>query len=68
MRQANLTLNAPCPFAAFGAVIVNYTDTTSLDTLVCTGANVNSQTGNPTLYGTYPPTIPNDMEEYLTNR
>jgi len=53
MRQANLALNAPCPFAAFGSVIVNHTDTKSLGTLVCTGANSNSATGNPTLHGNW---------------
>ena len=54
MRQANLALNAPCPFAAFGSVIVNHTATTGLGNLVCTGANSNSATGNPTLHGDYP--------------
>lgn len=52
MRQANLALNAPCPFAAFGAVIVNHTATTGLGTLICSGANANSATGNPTHHGT----------------
>ncbi|KAK1749804.1 cytidine deaminase-like protein [Echria macrotheca] len=51
MRQANQALNAPCPFAAFGSVIVNHTASTGLGTLVCTGANSNSVTGNPTLHG-----------------
>lgn len=51
MRQANLALNAPCPFAAFGAVIVNHTANSGLGELVCTGANSNSATGNPTLHG-----------------
>lgn len=55
MRQANLALNAPCPFAAFGAVIVNHTASTGLGTVVCTGANANSGTGNPTHHGTYLP-------------
>ncbi|KAK0620514.1 cytidine deaminase-like protein [Immersiella caudata] len=50
MRQANLALNAPCPFAAFGSVIVNHT-APGLGALVCTGANSNSATGNPTLHG-----------------
>jgi len=53
MRQANLALNAPCPFAAFGAVIVNHTASTGLGTVVCSGANANSATGNPTHHGTY---------------
>lgn len=51
MRQANLALNAPCPFAAFGSVIVNHTSDSALGELVCTGANSNSVTGNPTLHG-----------------
>ncbi|KAK8039952.1 hypothetical protein PG993_008363 [Apiospora rasikravindrae] len=51
MRQANLALHAPCPFAAFGSVIVNHTDDNGLGQLVCTGANSNRQTGNPTLHG-----------------
>jgi hypothetical protein len=55
MRQANIALNAPCPFAAFGSVIVNHTATTGLGTLVCTGANSNSATGNPTLHGMHRP-------------
>jgi hypothetical protein len=54
MRQANLAINAPCPFAAFGSVIVNHTATPDLGTLVCTGANSNSATGNPTLHGISP--------------
>ena len=51
MRQANLALGTPCPFAAFGAVVVNHTDASALGDLVCTGANSNSKTGNPTLHG-----------------
>jgi hypothetical protein len=46
-------LESPCPFAAFGTVIVNHTDT-SVDPkgkLVCMGVNQNSQSGNPTLHG-----------------
>ncbi|GJC81686.1 guanine deaminase [Colletotrichum liriopes] len=50
MRQANLALPSLCPFAAFGAVIVNHT-TGGLGDLVCTGANNNSGSGNPTLHG-----------------
>ncbi|KAF4780126.1 hypothetical protein HER10_EVM0009573 [Colletotrichum scovillei] len=50
MRQANLALPNPCPFAAFGSVIVNHT-TGGLGELVCTGANNNAGTGNPTLHG-----------------
>jgi tRNA(Arg) A34 adenosine deaminase TadA len=58
MRQANAALAAlppssPCPFAAFGSVIVNHssTDPSSLGDLICTGANSNSAAGNPTLHG-----------------
>ncbi|KAF4810481.1 Satratoxin biosynthesis SC1 cluster protein 4 [Colletotrichum tropicale] len=50
MRQANLALPNPCPFAAFGAVIVNHT-AGGLGELVCTGANNNQGSGNPTLHG-----------------
>lgn len=53
VRQANLALNHPCPFAAFGSVIVNHTGNSGLGQLVCTGANSMSMTGNPTLHGTY---------------
>lgn len=53
MRQANLALPGPCPFAAFGSVIVNHTANNGLGQLVCTGANSNRQTGNPTLHGMY---------------
>jgi hypothetical protein len=48
-------LESPCPFAAFGTVIVNHTDT-SFDPkgqLVCMGVNQNAKTGNPTLHGSY---------------
>jgi len=51
MRQANDALGTPCPFAAFGTVIVNHTDSSERGSLVCTGANGNSETGNPTLHG-----------------
>ncbi|KAI1343802.1 cytidine deaminase-like protein [Xylariaceae sp. FL0016] len=53
MRQATLALGSPCPFAAFGTVIVNHTGAAADEPgqLVCTGANRNSQTGNPTLHG-----------------
>ncbi|KAJ0385875.1 hypothetical protein COL922a_005464 [Colletotrichum nupharicola] len=50
MRQANLALPNPCPFAAFGAVVVNHT-AGGLGELVCTGANNNQGSGNPTLHG-----------------
>ncbi|KAK6062666.1 cytidine and deoxycytidylate deaminase zinc-binding region [Seiridium cupressi] len=54
MRKANEALfdvlDDPCPFAAFGTVIVNHT-VDGLGELVCMGANSNSLTGNPTLHG-----------------
>ncbi|KAJ5895621.1 Cytidine and deoxycytidylate deaminase zinc-binding region [Penicillium taxi] len=56
MRLANAALKisgSPCPFAAFGTVIVNHTDTSGLGELVCMGTNQNMATGNPTLHGTY---------------
>ncbi|KAI4863684.1 cytidine deaminase-like protein [Hypoxylon rubiginosum] len=51
MRQANVALGQPCPYAAFGTVIVNHTGTSELGELVCTGANNRTLTGNPTLHG-----------------
>jgi hypothetical protein len=54
MREANnalFALSGPCPFAAFGSVIVNHTGTTSLGELVCIGANSNSESGNPIMHG-----------------
>ncbi|TVY83930.1 tRNA-specific adenosine deaminase [Lachnellula suecica] len=55
MRKANEALSelfTPCPFAAFGTVVVNHTDTSSpLGELVCMSVNQNEQTGNPTLHG-----------------
>lgn len=56
MRQANAALSqlvSPCPFGAFGTVIVNHTapGEDGLGTLVCMGANNISLTGNPTLHG-----------------
>jgi len=50
MRQANLALPNPCPFAAFGSVVVNHT-AAGLGELICTGANNNSVSGNPTFHG-----------------
>ena len=44
-------LSSPCPFAAFGAAIVNHTSLDPLGTLICTGINQNFETGNPTLHG-----------------
>jgi hypothetical protein len=57
MRRANgvlAELSSPCPFAAFGTVIVNHTDTKGLGNLVCIGVNSVFQIGNPTLHGTLP--------------
>jgi hypothetical protein len=57
MRQANgvlAELSSPCPFAAFGTVIVNHTDTKGLGELICIGVNSIFQIGNPTLHGTLP--------------
>lgn len=54
MRRANTALSdlvSPCPFGAFGTVIVNHTDTSGKGDLVCIGANSNAQTGNPTNHG-----------------
>jgi hypothetical protein len=57
MRKANAALAelaSPCPFAAFGSVVVNHTDTSSdpKGKLVCMSVNQNMQKGNPTLHGT----------------
>ncbi|KAI2617386.1 cytosine deaminase [Hypoxylon sp. NC1633] len=51
MRQANLALDHPYPYAAFGTVIVNHTGPSERGELVCTGRNSASETGNPTLHG-----------------
>jgi len=56
MRQANAALAAlasPCPFGAFGSVIVNHTGNGDLGELVCMGVNSIEKTGNPTLHGEY---------------
>jgi hypothetical protein len=58
MRRANAALaelDSPCPFAAFGTVIVNHTDTSSNPhgKLVCMDINQSLQTGNPTLHGRF---------------
>ncbi|OQE16122.1 hypothetical protein PENSTE_c025G02600 [Penicillium steckii] len=53
MRLANSALEisgSPCPFAAFGTVIVNHTDSNP-GKLICMGVNENSKTGNPSLHG-----------------
>lgn len=57
MRRANQALfdltSSPCPFAAFGSVIVNHTDTSSspLGRFICAGVNSGRSRGNPTLHG-----------------
>jgi hypothetical protein len=55
MRRANAALldvtGSPCPFGAFGSVIVNHTDTRGLGQEICIGANSIGTTGNPTLHG-----------------
>ncbi|RMY54109.1 hypothetical protein D0865_04906 [Hortaea werneckii] len=54
MRKANEALSATgsaCPFAAFGSVVVNHTDSSDVGQLICSGANMNGATGNPTLHG-----------------
>lgn len=56
MRKANEALydvrGTPCPFNAFGAVIVNHT-AGGLGDLVCIGAN-DIVSGNPTIHGAIP--------------
>ncbi|KGQ01168.1 hypothetical protein PAAG_12112 [Paracoccidioides lutzii Pb01] len=57
MRRANQALSdlgSPCPFAAFGTVIVNHTKQGELGDLICIGVNENSKTGNPTSHGKLP--------------
>lgn len=55
IRQANEAVKkvtyTPCPFAAFGTVIVNHSKPDPGE-LVCTGGNLGSHTGNPSLHGT----------------
>ncbi|TVY22150.1 Cytosine deaminase, partial [Lachnellula hyalina] len=63
IRRANAALSAlssPCPFAAFGTVIVKHTspskpnsnsDPNALGEIVCMSVNANQQTGNPILHG-----------------
>lgn len=54
IRQANKALveigGSPCPFAAFGTVIVNHTASDAGE-LICKGVNENAKTGNPSLHG-----------------
>jgi hypothetical protein len=56
IRRANTALaelQSPCPFNAFGSVVVNHTDRSSgpMGKLVCMSVNQNLQKGNPTLHG-----------------
>ncbi|EMF10867.1 cytidine deaminase-like protein, partial [Sphaerulina musiva SO2202] len=54
MRKANQALSdlvSPCPFGAFGTVIVNHTANTGLGDLVCIGVNSIASTGNPIMHG-----------------
>ncbi|KAF8865866.1 cytidine deaminase-like protein [Acephala macrosclerotiorum] len=57
MRKANaalIELASPCPFAAFGTVIINHTATSEehpRGKLICYSVNQNQQEGNPTLHG-----------------
>lgn len=54
MRMANQALGdlsgSPCPFAAFGTVIVNHTASDEGE-LICMGVNENGKTGNPSSHG-----------------
>ncbi|CAI7617212.1 guanine deaminase [Penicillium manginii] len=54
MRLANQALGelsgSPCPFAAFGTVIVNHTASDEGE-LICMGVNENGKTGNPSSHG-----------------
>ncbi|TKA30968.1 hypothetical protein B0A50_01936 [Salinomyces thailandicus] len=49
--QALPEVVSPCPFGAFGTAIVNHTSTTELGNLICIGANLVRDIGNPTLHG-----------------
>lgn len=55
MRQANdalWLLASPCPFAAFGSVVVDHNGANGgLGELVCMGVNSAIKKGNPTLHG-----------------
>lgn len=68
MRKANAALTelaSPCPFAAFGTVIVNHTATSEElphGKLVCYSVNQNQQEGNPTLHGTSPQRLSRKFE------
>ncbi|KAK4169672.1 cytidine deaminase-like protein [Cladorrhinum sp. PSN259] len=56
MREANKALNHPCPFAAFGSVVVNHTGSSAEEAgapgeLVCEGRNLGGVLGNPVMHG-----------------
>jgi hypothetical protein len=57
--QALSDLRSPCPFEAFGAVIVNHTGTIEGEE-VCIGVNGVRTEGNPTLHGK--PTFPANQQ------
>jgi hypothetical protein len=44
---------SPCPFAAFGTVIVNHTNNAGPGELVCTGINTHTLEGNPITDGEF---------------
>jgi len=48
--EALHVLKSPCPFEAFGAVVVNHTSG-GIGDAVCIGVNTISDDGNPTLHG-----------------
>ncbi|QSS53969.1 nucleoside deaminase, Fcy1p [Histoplasma capsulatum var. duboisii H88] len=54
MRKANQALpdlGSPCPWAAFGSVVVNHTTAEELGDLICSGVNENLKSGNPVSHG-----------------
>lgn len=55
MRLTNSVMtelsSSPCPFGAFGSVIVNHTDARGLGDLVCVGVNSVYEDGNPSRHG-----------------
>jgi len=70
MRRENAALAelaSPCPFAPFGSVVVNHTDTNYdlKGKLVCISVNQNMQKGNPTLHGEI--SAINNCSEILTD-
>ncbi|EER38661.1 conserved hypothetical protein [Histoplasma capsulatum H143] len=56
MRKANQALpdlGSPCPWAAFGSVVVNHTTAEELGDLICSGVNENLKSGNPVSHGSF---------------